>query len=268
MKHRVSMKKAWLVIVALFTVGLCMGAITQISLTTQVSGVLPVANGGVGIASGTSGGLLAYTATGTLASSAALASGDVVTGGGAGVVPVTKTFADMTPLQYVAGGGTAQAQTATLTHAATSLVAGLEVNFLPAAANSGAAPTFVLNGLTSKNITKCGTSALVANDLTTTAVASVLYDGTQWQLLNPQATTCGSGAALNLADNEIPSGTINGSTTAFTLAHTPNPAASLNCFENGVHEIAGGADYTLATATITYGVAPPTGATLNCSYRY
>ena len=70
------------------------------------------------------------------------------------------------------------------------------------------------------------------------------------------------------ADNETPSGTINGANTTFTLAHTPSPAASLTCFENGVNQRAGGADFTLATATITYGVAPPTGSTLICSYRW
>jgi hypothetical protein len=48
---------------------------------------LPVANGGTGLTTGTSGGVLAYTAAGTLASSAALAQNNVVVGGGAGVAP-------------------------------------------------------------------------------------------------------------------------------------------------------------------------------------
>jgi len=48
---------------------------------------LPVANGGTGLTAGTSGGILAYTAAGTLASSAALTANNVVVGGGAGVVP-------------------------------------------------------------------------------------------------------------------------------------------------------------------------------------
>jgi hypothetical protein len=52
---------------------------------------LPVANGGTGLTAGTSGGILAYTATGTLASSAALTANKVVIGGGAGVVPSTTT---------------------------------------------------------------------------------------------------------------------------------------------------------------------------------
>jgi hypothetical protein len=62
-----------------------------VALGTDVSGTLPVANGGTGLTAGTSGGILAYTATGTLASSAALTANKVVIGGGAGVVPSTTT---------------------------------------------------------------------------------------------------------------------------------------------------------------------------------
>lgn len=60
-----------------------------IDLTAKVAGTLPVANGGTALASGTSGGVLAFTAPGTLASSAALASTALVIGGGAGAVPKT-----------------------------------------------------------------------------------------------------------------------------------------------------------------------------------
>jgi len=60
-------------------------------LTAGVSGVLPVVNGGTGISSGTSGGVLAFTAAGTIASSAALAANAIVIGGGAGVAPSTTT---------------------------------------------------------------------------------------------------------------------------------------------------------------------------------
>lgn len=74
--------------------------------------------------------------------------------------------------------------------------------------------------------------------------------------------------ALNFSDNEVPTGTPNGVLTTFTLAHTPNPAGSLTCFENGLEQRAAGADFTLATATMTYVVAPPTNTTLACNYRY
>ena len=65
----------------------------KVGLTTHISGVLPVANGGTGLSSGTSGGVLAFTATGTIASSTALAASALVIGGGAGVAPSTTTTA-------------------------------------------------------------------------------------------------------------------------------------------------------------------------------
>jgi hypothetical protein len=60
------------------------------SATLNISTV-PVANGGTGLTTGTSGGVLAYTAAGTLASSGALAAKAVVLGGGAGAVPTSLT---------------------------------------------------------------------------------------------------------------------------------------------------------------------------------
>lgn len=60
---------------------------TATSGAVTVAGTLAVANGGTGLTAGTSGGILAYTATGTLASSAALAANNVVVGGGAGAAP-------------------------------------------------------------------------------------------------------------------------------------------------------------------------------------
>ena len=59
----------------------------KVDLTAHVSGVLPVANGGTGLASGTSGGILGYTASGTLASSGVLTANALVLGGGAGATP-------------------------------------------------------------------------------------------------------------------------------------------------------------------------------------
>src|SRR5690242_6499077 len=63
------------------------------------------------------------------------------------------TATDMSALNYVAGSGTAQAQVATLATPITSLTNGLSVCWLPAAANTGAAPTLTVNGLAAKPIT-------------------------------------------------------------------------------------------------------------------
>jgi hypothetical protein len=67
------------------------GTLSGVSLSTQVTGTLPVGNGGTGITTGTSGGIPYFSATNTIASSAALAANAIVLGGGAGVAPATTT---------------------------------------------------------------------------------------------------------------------------------------------------------------------------------
>jgi hypothetical protein len=59
--------------------------------TLNLTNALGVAYGGTGLTSGTSGGVLYYSATGTLASSGLLSANALIIGGGAGVAPSTIT---------------------------------------------------------------------------------------------------------------------------------------------------------------------------------
>ena len=71
----------------------------------------------------------------------------------------------------------------------------------------------------------------------------------------------------NFVDKEIPSGSINGSNTAFTLANTP-VVGSEHVYLNGVLQESGaGNDYTISGANITLLSAPLTGEKLRVSYR-
>lgn len=73
--------------------------------------------------------------------------------------------------------------------------------------------------------------------------------------------------ASNFVDKEIPSGSINGSNTAFTLANTP-VSGSEHVFLNGVLQESGaGNDYTISGAAITMATAPLSGEKLRVSYR-
>jgi hypothetical protein len=78
--------------------------------TADVSGILPVANGGTGIASGTSGGVPCYTAVTTIASSVALTANIIPKGGGAGVCPTNSSVTDngtnVTTAENIATSGT------------------------------------------------------------------------------------------------------------------------------------------------------------------
>jgi hypothetical protein len=71
------------------------------------------------------------------------------------------------------------------------------------------------------------------------------------------------------ADQETPTGAIDGVNTAFLLAHTPNPANSLLLIRNGL-VLNQGSDYSLSGSGVTFssGALPQAGDTLLAFYRY
>jgi len=71
----------------------------------------------------------------------------------------------------------------------------------------------------------------------------------------------------NFVDKEIPSGSINGVNTTYTLANTP-VTGSEHVYLNGILQESGaGNDYTISGSTITYLTSPLTGEKLRVSYR-
>lgn len=69
---------------------------------------------------------------------------------------------------------------------------------MPQVSNTGPV-TININGLGAKAITKYGSTALVANDLLVGAIAYIVYDGTRFQLLNPQTVAARiTGRLLNV----------------------------------------------------------------------
>jgi hypothetical protein len=87
--------------------------------------------------------------------------------------------------------------------------------------------------------------------------------------IDPVPTTTSTQTGPSFADEETPAGAINGVNTAFSLAHTPNPAASLLLVLNGL-VLKQGLDYSLSGAAITFSSAalPQQGDTLLAFYRY
>jgi len=81
------------------------------------------------------------------------------------------------------------------------------------------------------------------------------------------AASTGS-AVVGFVDSEVPGGTMDGSNSSFTLANTPNPAASLELFRNGLLMNQGG-DYTLTGNTLAFLTSsiPQPGDVLLASYR-
>ena len=186
-------------------------AVTQIDLTTQVKGALPIGNGGTGQTS-LSAGLL--RSSGSAVSSAEL-SGDATTST-SNVVTVAKVNGTSVPTNSAAD----------------------QVIVTTASATGGW-----------KSLSACadGSHALT-------------YD------TSSHAFGCVSILGGTFADNEAPTGSCP--TTTLNLAHTPSPAASLSLYYNGQLLVAGGADYTLATATVTLVSSCPTGSVFKANYRY
>jgi hypothetical protein len=65
------------------------GKVRLSGAVTDITGTLPVGNGGTGLTTGTSGGVLYFSNTNTVSSSAALGANLLVIGGGAGAAPST-----------------------------------------------------------------------------------------------------------------------------------------------------------------------------------
>jgi hypothetical protein len=88
--------------------------------------------------------------------------------------------------------GSVNVMAATISPAPANLAAmlGVPVSFLPNLANTTTTPTINFNSFGAETIVKCGSLALVSGDLSTTAVAVVIWNGTNMQLQNPQNTIC------------------------------------------------------------------------------
>jgi len=74
-----------------------------------------------------------------------------------------------------------------------------------------------------------------------------------------------SSSGINFADSEVPTGTINGINSSFTLAHSPNPGASLMLIQDGII-LSPGTGFTLAGFHVT--TTNPPIANLLAFYRF
>lgn len=115
---------------------------------------------------------------------------------------------------------------------------------------------------TDKVLGRSSAGSGVVEEIACTSAGRALIDDAD---ATAQRTTLGIGS---FADEETPSGTVNGTNDTFTLAHTPL-SGSLKLYKNGVRMRATN-DYTLSTATITFVASqiPKSGSLLTADYRY
>jgi hypothetical protein len=167
------------------------GASYFTSLT--LGAALPVASGGTGLTAGTSGGVLAYTASGTLASSAALTQYGVVYGGGAGAVPVA-TAAGTTGQVLTATTSGAPSWASPATSGTVTAVSVVSANGFAGTSSGGATPALTL----STSIT----GVLKGNG---TAISAAVA-GTDYVEINGALGTPSSGTLTNTTGLPLTSG--------------------------------------------------------------
>ena len=144
--------------------------------------------------------------------------------------------------------------TATASLGMSSYVTGQRFFFVASGTNTGAT-TLNINSIGAKNITKNGTTALSAGDIQSGAVVQVVYDGTEFQLLNPY---------LNVNTLVTSWG---GGTTGLKTYTTPTKAVTISFASPAVFTVASG-DLPANTTQIelfTTGTLP-TGLSTNTTY--
>jgi hypothetical protein len=99
-----------------------------------------------------------------------------------------------------------------------------------------------------------------------TELAGLIASSSSTSTSSGSGSGSGGSSTSGFVDKEVPSGSINGTNTVFTVASTP-VAGSTNLWLNGVLQTPGGVDYTESGVTQTFVTAPPVGSTLLVSYR-
>lgn len=129
--------------------------------------------------------------------------------------------------------------------------------FTPANANATTTPTLLWCGLGPHTITKNGQSALVANDMITTKISYMLWDGTDWELQNP-ATGGGTGVGFNL----ITSGT---NTTATMTVGTGATITTSGSGINNANQFKGNTKIALSDGGTNVDLSATGSSTCNSS---
>lgn len=214
---------------------------------------IAVASGGTGLTSGTSGGVLYYSSTGALASSAQLGTNQIVVGGGAGGAPATVLTGTNvlsalsvnvgTAGSFVVNGGALGTPSTGNLANATGLpistgVSGLGTGVATAlAVNTGTAGSFVVNG---------GALGTPASGTVTnlTGTASININGTVG------ATTPNTGAFTTISASGVITSTVATGTAPFTVSSTTQ-VANLNAATAGSATNATNATNTAITSSTT-----------------
>ena len=100
-------------------------------------------------------------------------------------------------LPYAADTGAVDAYAIALTPALTAYIEGMPIFFKSANANTGAPATLNINGLGAKAVKRSVGADLSAGDILTGQILCVVYDGVNFQLLNPDMSALRASSGAN-----------------------------------------------------------------------
>ncbi len=135
----------------------------------------------INIGTGAAANVITIGAANTTASvSIKAGSGGILLGGGT-AAPTTVNGA----FNYILDTGAADVYVATFVPAFTAYTTGMEIHMKVANVNATTTPTVNVNGLGAKTIVKRAATALAAGDMPAGSIAVMIYDGTNFELINP-----------------------------------------------------------------------------------
>lgn len=149
-----------------------------------------------------------------------LASG-VVKGTGSGSTNTTASAADLSIAVTGTDSGSVNAYVVTLTPVPTSLTVGTTVQFLPNASNTATMPTLNVAGFGAASIVGRNGGTLVSGDISSSLLSTLKWDGTNWELQNPQTTPSASLPA-STASSQLPLYAAGGTSTVTPSSTVPN----------------------------------------------
>lgn len=170
-------------------------------------------------------------------------------------IPAINDTTSISNLITVAG---TNALTASATPSAVGYAAGAQYSFIAQNTNTGAA-TIDIDTLGVKSITKFGTTALVANDITAGALMLIEYDGTRFQLLNPANSVFDNITVDYIRETTTVSATVATGTINFDVATQSILYYTANASANWTLNVRGSASLSLnslmsvgQTVTVTF----------------
>jgi hypothetical protein len=152
---------------------------------------------------------------------------------------IAATATGLAGMRYGVGGGTAQAQTVTLSPAITAYSDGLIVMWRPVASNTAPGPTLAVNGLSAIPVIGVSGASLAASDLYVAQIAVAQYYNGSFFLLNPHVRTIINGGVVPTSQALVGTNAnqqiiaANAAAVTSTLGYTPlNPANNGSDFAN------------------------------------